>query len=1531
MATVNSIQRGTVTPGGASFVDVSLGTSVVTTKSIIFISVRGTNNAPTNFQFAGHFIDGDTLRIERDGSASGMTVEWKVVEFQSGVYVHHLSQLEPDPGTEIDFTPESLSLSEMFCIGNYVTAGSTMGEDDFRKISIVENQASIPATYHVLVESGQPASTGSMLYVQVVEYEGATVQRLPISLGVNDFTQIISHNRVTLTNSVPIISYYLDPSSKDRVGQYMLSAAQETTASVVVRRLDDGCAVDGELQVVSFGDDTETTRILVNQNSSTTLSQPINNISTPDPAATIGISGGYGCYGGLSTYSADDNMGSTWFTIKTINSATQFEVERDASDGVAAELDLYGIEFPIGEQSLDVDCNAIADAGTLAVDVNAPVSTESAAVASSEATATGGSTGDTTGFTYIYPSGNPYPDPPPKGTGTTYYVAPSVEGGGSNGNDGLTPGSAFGDLQFAVDQAGPGDTIRLLGGHYIKNKTQNDIGGWAEIHNRNEFTESEPLWIENEPGESVFYSGPGLSQRYGIRIRGYTKHVHIKGIHFLGYTNGVGDPGGQQRAHIRFQGNPDNDSEYPYAHPSFCQVWNCYAEELGNDNLNGMYSVIGSYQIRFINCIAQGDDFVGNPTTLDGPQGFEFYSGSVFPVLYDNPSGGLYSIPNDQWDTWAGLGTNTLDYNGQGYPVFDRPTQCEVINCISADHVWGPDDSNCMLIRGGTDCKVINSIFTNSGDDNIDMQHNVRSEIAHSIWYRADQGVNNNGIRSANKGGMMISVHHNIVFNHRIDSSDMNNNGASKIYHNIFVGGEQYGFDVLADENTGTVNKWIFANNVVQGAPANSLLRLGLSNSVLDYYGANCLHDKGSGDGINVDATPSPANILDDPEFEIGDTFVPDMNYPYTDVDSIANAVEYIRSQFVNAFRPSSTSPLRDAGMILPGLNDNFTGTAPDIGPIPYSDAQVPTFINVTIDAVANASSEADGGTQPTVATALALTEASGIVVEPGIEEVSCDARAQASTMAPVNIDVLAVVSAEAVASDMDLVVYRASVSAETGAEGSTEATTLVSEKLGDSDAAASGASQADDQVSFLVTANAQAVASDVVNEGVLFVYFVDADARAAGFTGAQASAVFSVTAEAAAVAEAEPTRAQLGDANAQALAVTFAFAEGGTLVEESPPVGSCTLNSCALTSVSSVKSYLNIGNDDIIESAFEVWQDGTLGTTGANIEVTDELVRCARTDGAGDLAQDYPFSTYPTLVELTSAINSSGFGWHAVLSGIEEAASSSLVEEGTVSAFGFAGRATAKYLNECKIIQLINAATEKIHRYCGRVFCATDHVEEVGATRSITIQHWPLINVRSVHAGRQDIISVNCLDTREPADRAGEAFVEVSTDPAEVHPDHQRRDQRRHRRGQLPRRQQQRPVDAADRGRDQRPRRQGLGGQPDPERPRQPAVHVHDEQRRRPVPQRTEALGDAWRSHLRLPHGLREGHPHPAEERGRRVLVLRSPVQLATHWHDGANGSLVGHRRADHHRLPGRIRGHPGGYRGARQHGDLRKHHELR
>ena len=43
-----------------------------------------------------------------------------------------------------------------------------------------------------------------------------------------------------------------------------------------------------------------------------------------------------------------------------------------------------------------------------------------------------------------------------------YWVGP----GGSNGNNGLTPGTAWATLVFAADQVGPGDTVHVLPGSY---------------------------------------------------------------------------------------------------------------------------------------------------------------------------------------------------------------------------------------------------------------------------------------------------------------------------------------------------------------------------------------------------------------------------------------------------------------------------------------------------------------------------------------------------------------------------------------------------------------------------------------------------------------------------------------------------------------------------------------------------------------------------------------------------------------------------------------------------------------------------------------------------------------------------------------------------------------------------------------------------------------------------------------------------------------------------------------------------------
>lgn len=108
--------------------------------------------------------------------------------------------------------------------------------------------------------------------------------------------------------------------------------------------------------------------------------------------------------------------------------------------------------------------------------------------------------------------------------GTTYYVSPS----GNNSNSGLSPGSAWRNVQFAADHVAAGDTVKLLGGVY--NEYVNiPVSGSATAGY---------ITFQNYAGQEAVIDGTGLgipNGQYGLINIASQSYIVIQGLEIRNY------------------------------------------------------------------------------------------------------------------------------------------------------------------------------------------------------------------------------------------------------------------------------------------------------------------------------------------------------------------------------------------------------------------------------------------------------------------------------------------------------------------------------------------------------------------------------------------------------------------------------------------------------------------------------------------------------------------------------------------------------------------------------------------------------------------------------------------------------------------------------------------------------------------------------------------------------------------------------------------------------------------------------------
>ena len=107
---------------------------------------------------------------------------------------------------------------------------------------------------------------------------------------------------------------------------------------------------------------------------------------------------------------------------------------------------------------------------------------------------------------------------------TAYYVSTS----GNNNNDGLSPNSAWRNVQYAADHVAAGDTVNILGGVY--NETVNIPASGSAT--------AGPITFQNYAGQTATIDGAGLSipgGQYGLINIQSQSYITIQGLEIRNY------------------------------------------------------------------------------------------------------------------------------------------------------------------------------------------------------------------------------------------------------------------------------------------------------------------------------------------------------------------------------------------------------------------------------------------------------------------------------------------------------------------------------------------------------------------------------------------------------------------------------------------------------------------------------------------------------------------------------------------------------------------------------------------------------------------------------------------------------------------------------------------------------------------------------------------------------------------------------------------------------------------------------------
>jgi len=206
VATIKSVQSGTVTIADNSASNTATITSVTTANSFLMFTVRH-NNASVrdtrDTKVRGVLTNSTTVTFDRDDAASGQgtcVLSWFVIEYTSGVTVQR-GTVAGINATTHNVTITAVTLAQSWPIVSQQGVTSY----DYGYADTV--QAEITTTTNLALTVAGNASTHDFAW-QVIDYTGASVQKITKALANTGTSQTSTITSVTTTQTFLQGSYY---------------------------------------------------------------------------------------------------------------------------------------------------------------------------------------------------------------------------------------------------------------------------------------------------------------------------------------------------------------------------------------------------------------------------------------------------------------------------------------------------------------------------------------------------------------------------------------------------------------------------------------------------------------------------------------------------------------------------------------------------------------------------------------------------------------------------------------------------------------------------------------------------------------------------------------------------------------------------------------------------------------------------------------------------------------------------------------------------------------------------------------------------------------------------------------------------------------------------------------------------------------------------------------------------------------------------------------------------------------------------
>ncbi|MCH8122206.1 MAG: hypothetical protein IH853_03710, partial [Bacteroidetes bacterium] len=291
-----TVQSGTTTFTGLS-TDVTI-TSVDLTKSFLVFSYTVDDEGPSQFQVRGDLTTSTNIHFERVGAVGSpiVTIAWYVAEFTSGVTVQRGN--DPHNTETVNIPITAVDLSESFPLISWQGAGSTWNSDEGLR-------AQLTSTTNLELDAALAISDN--VNWQVIEYNGAVVQRGFHTLGTTEVTTTEAITAVDLAKSFVIVTNTIGGSDfPDDLG---IQAEFSATNQLTFTRGATGPLLEIYWVVVEFtGDESVQSGSATFGAGATVSNIPISSVDLSTSIAFLS----HHQRGGQGNVATPDNPGHVW-------------------------------------------------------------------------------------------------------------------------------------------------------------------------------------------------------------------------------------------------------------------------------------------------------------------------------------------------------------------------------------------------------------------------------------------------------------------------------------------------------------------------------------------------------------------------------------------------------------------------------------------------------------------------------------------------------------------------------------------------------------------------------------------------------------------------------------------------------------------------------------------------------------------------------------------------------------------------------------------------------------------------------------------------------------------------------------------------------------------------------------------------------------------------------------------------------------------------------------------------------------------